>query len=60
MEREDIVIFQTYMKLILRSNLRNMSRSLVCQPAPQPILQVPLRYFIQTYHLTVKFKKTLK
>ena len=60
MEREDIEICQIYLKLILRNNLRNGSRSLACQPVPQPVLLVPLIYYIQSYHLTEKFVKTLK
>ena len=38
MEREDIETCQIYLKLILRNNLSNVSRSLVCQPAPQSAL----------------------
>ena len=60
MEREDIENCHIYLKLILWCNLSNSLRSLVCQPAPQLVLQVPHIYSTQAYNLKEKFVKTLK
>ena len=57
MEREDIEICQIALKLVLPCNVRSKSGFLVFPPAPQPVLDVPVTYFTQAYHLTEKIVK---
>ena len=35
--------------------IRKRTKSLVCPPVSQPVLNVPVTYFVQAYHLTEKF-----
>ena len=49
METEDTEICQITLTLTFRGNVRNRLGSLVCPPAPQHVLDVPLTHFTKIY-----------